>query len=171
MSFSQWLNHPFRKIRWIAAYFNLAALWANTAFFSVSCSSRLKTQRARKLLFPPHPSKMKVKILWDSAQSMGFMLHLLNSHKKYQLKYCDFGRNVGNLQGDSNSVSFLHLQQSALPALCLLDKEGLPGWCRVPLLFHWRTGRSPFPPPAPCSLFLVWVGTHWRYWDYEALQT
>lgn len=104
---------------------------------------------------------MKVKILWDSAQSMGFMLHLLNSHKKYQLKYCDFGRNIGNLQGDSNSVAFLHLQHYAVPALCLLDEEGLPGWCHVLLLFHWHTGRSSFPPPALCSLFLVSVGTHW----------
>lgn len=114
---------------------------------------------------------MKVKILWDSAQSMGFMLHLLNSHKKYQLKHCDSGRNLGNLRGDSNSVAFLHLQQCAVPALCLLDEEGLPGWCHMPLLFHWGTRRSPFPTPAPCSLLLVWVGTHWRCHSYGALQT
>lgn len=59
---------------------------------------------------------MKVKVLRDSAQSMGFMLHLLNSHKKYQLKHCDFGRSIGNLWGDSNSMDFLHLQLSRLGA-------------------------------------------------------
>lgn len=116
------------------------------SIFSVSCSSRLKTQRARKLLSPLPPSKMQVKVLWDSAQSLGFMLHLLNSHKKYQLKYCDFGRNVGNLQGDSSSMGFLHLQCSAAPARCLSGQEGLPGRCHAPLRLHQHVGRSPFPP-------------------------
>lgn len=175
MSFSQWLNYPFRKIRWITAYFNLAALWANTAFFLSHVAQGWKPKEQEKSSSPhlpaPRPSKIKVKILWDSAQSVGFMLHLLNSHKKYQLKYCAFGRNIGNLRRDSNSVAFLHLQQCAFPAVCLLDQEGLPGWCHVPLLFHWRMGRSPFPPPALRSLFLVRVGTHWRYRDYEASQT
>lgn len=99
------------------------------------------------------------------------MLHLLNSHKKYQLKYCDFGRNIGNLRGDSSSVSFLHLQPSAVPAWCLWGKGGLRGRCHAPLRLHRRGGRSPFPPPAPCRLFLVWVGTRRWYRDDEALRT
>lgn len=96
---------------------------------------------------------MKVKILWDSAQSMGFMLHLLNSHKKYQLKYCDFGRNIGNLRGDSSSVSFLHLQQSAVPALCLSDKEGLPGQCHSFSIGAWGGAHFPHLCCAHCFLF------------------
>lgn len=110
------------------------------SIFSVSYSSRLKTERARKLLFPsPTLFKMKVKFLWDSAQSVGFMLHLLNSHKKYQLKHCDFGRSIGNLWGDSSSVDFLHLQLSRLSAS--LGKGGPSGRCHVPLHFLRCRGR------------------------------
>lgn len=52
MSFSQWLNHPFRKIRWIAAYFNLAALWANTAFFLSHVAQGLKPKEQENSSFP-----------------------------------------------------------------------------------------------------------------------
>lgn len=98
---------------------------------------------------------MKVKILWDSAQSMGFMLHLLNSHKKYQLKYSDFGRNIGNLR--ETQTLWLSCTCSSMPSL--LCASWMRRGCRAGVTCHsfstgtWGGAHFPHLHCTQCSLF------------------